>query len=331
MLKHLLLGTVFALAAASPASATLNVFQTYVGSYGLSTDGAGSVSQDSYLLSASVPAGATVTSAYLYESNYDYFRGTAPLGVLFAGSAVSFGPTVSNTTACCGLYSARADVTNMVASLINGGPGGVYSFPVHEADTGGQFDLNGTDGTALVVVYQLSSLPTQTVAILDGFADVTGDTATLNFGSPLDPTMPGFHAEMDLGIGFSATGDASTVTVNGTTITQNAGNWDDGYVPDGAQNGNLITVGGFDDPFSPFLPSYANDHERYDIAPFISQGATSINVQTVNPSGDDNIFLATFLVSSAVPEPSSWAMILVGFGVAGMGLRRSRAKALTAA
>ena len=130
---------------------------------------------------------------------------------------------------------------------------------------------------------------------------------------------------MSLGIGFSCCNQKSTVMVNGTTITENAGNMDDGLV---VSNGSLITVGGFDDPFSPLNPSYADDHERYNLVPYINAGDMSINIFTENPSFDDNIFLANFYVSGiaginepppptgpAIPEPSS--MLLLGAGIMG--------------
>ena len=102
-------------------------------------------------------------------------------------------------------------------------------------------------------------------------------------------------------------------------------------------NGSLITVGSFDDPFSPLLPAYTDDHERYNLTPHITAGDTTINVQTRNPSGDDNIFLAVFQVSgragfneppppppSDVPEPST--MALFGSALAGIGFLRLRGR-----
>lgn len=314
-----------ALATASQASAALTVFQTYTGAFGLSTDGGGSVSSSSYDINAFVPLGATVTAAYLYQSTHDFSSTTPPsaLGMSLNGTAVAFGPRIANGTACCNLASARADVTSILKPLIDGGVGGTYTFNVTETNT-----LN-TDGAALVVVYSLASLAQSTVAILDGFASVTGDTTTVNFTTPLDTTVPGFTSDIRLGIGFSCCDQKSTVNVNGTLISANAGLNDDGT--GGGFNGNLITVGGNDDPFSTLLPTYENDRERYDLTPYITNGDTSITIRTANASADDNIFLlagifsgSASVVSGAVPEPGTWAMMLAGFGIVGGAMRRRR-------
>lgn len=305
---------------AAPANAALTVFQTFNGTYGLSTDGGGSTGS-SYTVNAFVPVGATVAAAYLYQAT-NFTTSVQP--VTLNGTAVSFGPLVGNTTACCSIASARADVTSLIAPIINGGAGGTYNFTIGEGNSG------VTDGTALVVVYSLSSLATQTVAILDGFASASGDTATVSFASPLNPAAPGFVADLRLGIGFSVNGQSSTVDVNGTRITSNAGNNDDG---DAASNGALITVGGNDDPFSTLNPSYANDHERYNLTPYIAPGSTSLTFRTANASLDDNIFFAGLLISgnatvtSGVPEPTTWAMMIAGFGMIGGVMRRRRTSA----
>lgn len=326
--KHITLAVALAATSmftASDAKAGLTLFKSYVGNYGLSTDGGGNAEGDSYTISAFVPLGATVTAAYLYQATWA--SSGIPDSILLDGNPLTFDPQVPNATACCSLASARADVTSLMAAAIDGGPGGQYDFTITEGNTG------TTDGTALAVIYSLASLGTTTVALLDGFASVTGDTTTLNFANPLDPGGPGFLAEMRLGIGFSCCGQESTVTVNGTTITNVAGNNDDGL--GGISNGQLITMGGNNDPFSPFLPGYDDDHERYDLTPYITLGDTSISVVTSNASQDDNIFLAAFVVSGeagvnqpppGVPEPSAWAMMIAGFGLTGSAMRYRRSR-----
>lgn len=297
-------------------SASLTPVNEWSGNIGYSTDGFGSTSQ-SGTISASVPAGSTVVAAYLYTSVFSTSPSSIGDGTTLDGNVVSFGSIIINGGA--GLAMRRADVTSIVKPVIDGGAGGVYDFTVVET-SGSQ------DGEALVVVYENPALPTASFVLIEGFTAPSGDTATIHFADPINTLDPGFFAEMVLGIGFSYPPQSSLVSVNGTLITENAGGYDDGE----PANGGLITVGGYDDPYSPMLPSYDEDHEKYDIAPQVSNNDTSIEIYTQNPSSDDNIFFAGFYVSGEasidpidpveVPTLSEWGRIalvamFLGFSV----------------
>jgi hypothetical protein len=301
-----------------PTFASLTTLANYTGNVGYSSDGFGSLSQ-SGTISASVPAGSTVLAAYLYSASF-YNPTAAGVGVVLNGTNLGAGTFVYNGAVCCDLGMTRWNVTSLLAPIINGGPGGIYNFMVEELD-------DSQDGEALVVVYSNPALGVSTVGILDGFSAAGGDSFTATFADPLDPTSPGFLAEMALGINFSCCGQRSNVSVNGTLITENAGNNDDG---DEVADGSLITMGGFDDPYSPLLPSYSEDHERYNLSPYITMGDTSIVVRTNNPDNTDNIFLAVLQVSGeatitpTIPEPSTYLMLTSALGVLAYLKRRRR-------
>ena len=312
---------------ATPSHSSLATFQTYTGNVGVSTDGA---SDGIGVLSASAPAGSTVVAAYLYTATFTFGGPPDISGVTLNGTSVAYGPSFPNPTACCSLSSHRSDVTAIVAPVINGGGGGVYNFSYAEGGGSGNID-----GSALVVVYSNPALSTATVGILNGAASVTGDTATISFANGLAPGDPSFFADMYLGIGFS-TGNSqvSTVDVNGQLMTSVAGGFDDGALA----NGSLITMGGFNDPYTVAAPgtpanNSALDNEKYNLIPFINPGDTSIVIATANSSQDDNIFVAVFHVdgearisSGEVPLPAAVWMFGAVAGGAGFWMRRRRQK-----
>lgn len=255
----------------------------------MSSDGFGNTSNTG-TISAQIPPNSTIVQAYLYSAafstgNYESMDLT---GLTLNGQTVTFQTYFKNQWGSGYFKTGRADVTSIVQAGYGNGNSitGIYDFTVTEQNS-------EVDGEALVVIYSNSSLPERTIAILDGGANIDGDEVRVSFPNGLDKSSSDFIAEMYLGISFSYPNQSSTVTVNGTTITSNAGGYDDGT----GANGGLITVGGYDDSYSSLMPAYGDDHERYDISDQISDGDTQIDITTINPSQDDNLFLVIFNIS----------------------------------
>ncbi len=278
---------------------------TFVGHGGYSADGfSASLGAN---LRADLPPGSTPVQAWLYG----YFQSGNPTPaeatVNFDGSPVAL--TKLDDYSFSTLSSARADVTSQVAAKV-ASTGGFTNFAAATALP--------LDGLALVVVYSNPSLPLTTVAVFDGAAQRTGDTATFTFAAPLDKTVPGFSAKMSLGIGFSyqqgsghicgpgspVSKQYSVIDVNGSRLTSCAGGDDDTIT-----GGGLFTVGGvgdsLDNPADPLQspgdgnPLRVRDDELYNLEPFLSQGDTKLIVTTSQPSNDDLLFLSIVQVDAA--------------------------------
>jgi hypothetical protein len=312
-------GLVPVLALPAAAAAHLTVLRpnpsssvTFYGHGGYSSDGGypGSV------VRAEVPAGSTVVQAYLYGT-YDTYSGS---GVLSASQRTIEleGQQVETTEieehqwcASCYLPSTRADVTAQVAEAVGSG-GAVTSFKVGRSGVTEQEELEGStalQGVALVVIYENPSSPLESVAILDGAADSAGDVAKLDFVAPLDTGAPGFAAQMAIGDGYSYQNGGSThacgpapqdsiIEVDSKRLTSCAGGSDDGEVyPE-----HLITVGGIgdslEDPSNPFTTTEGEEDELYTLTPFLENGETELTIETKNPSGDDDLFLAVIEITA---------------------------------
>ena len=103
-----------------------------------------------------------------------------------------------------------------------------------------------------------------------------------------------------------------------------------GLIPNPNQPYNSISPSGlfiFDNVYYPGAPSVSNPGLLFKTASFewnlFSDNSTQYQLYSANGSGYASHSVGSLSVS-AVPEARTWAMLVVGFGLAGAGLRRRR-------
>jgi hypothetical protein len=303
---------------AFPALAELRPSQ-YFANAALSIDGFGSLSGRGQL-QASVPSGSTILGAYLYTASV--WNSTPVYSVDFNGSWLEPSAGTRLTPNLNPAITIRYDVTDIVRSAIPSGSGGLYNFDIQE---------NGqNDGSVLVIAYSNAATQGRSALIYDGELATTGDTTRLNFASPYTSG----NVIMSLASSYSSQPSEQYTRVDVRTsnnpiarrLTNSAGGQDDGEWGNGA----LITVGGIGDspenpdPFASSFDGPRVDDELYNLAlgnsananPFITPGDRWVDLITVNPSNNDNVFAlfisADFMIDNPIPTPGTAALLGLG-------------------
>jgi len=258
-------------------------------------------------------AGATVAKAFLFaattgQTGYDLNPGDISIN----GTAVVFDPSLDDANQI-GSFNDAADVTTQIAAIVNPAPAGVTDITVGENNG----ETDNIDGEGLAVIFNDPAVTANnTIILLYGAQNPTGDQFNINLTSPLNTTDPSFYARMGLGSSFSYDfpGNAeqfSVIHVDGTLLSSSAGGQDDCdelnlATGDYCQNGELMTFGGPNhgtahNPPDPTANSGGCvpdntplcDGEYYNLAPFLASGDSKITVNTLNPSDNDNIFYSS--------------------------------------
>jgi Bacterial Ig-like domain (group 1) len=305
------------LVAVPAAMAALQPFYSTSGSVDMSQNGyasnTGAVTKPIVKPSAT----ATVQKAYLFAAG---IPGYTPQNgdITLDGSPVVF--TDTPVTASFGAITRESDVTSIVKPIVDAAPAGNVNQTVDEVNN--TFVL---DGEALVVIFNDPAVSNNSIALMYGTEDTTGDTFHVGFAQPINLSTESIQFAIGdsysyQGVSGSPVDQYSLIDVNGTPpdpsdptagpdparLTTSAGGQDD-EVPGCDNNGCLLTIGGVGDspsnPANPFAipstcgatPPYRCDDELYTLgSPYVHNGDTSMSVYTLNPSNDDDIFYSSF-------------------------------------
>ena len=291
--------------AAGPAQAGLTAVVTETGKIALSVDGVGT-NNPSGSIDVLKPLGATLRRATFACSAYSS-RQILDGDVSIDGVAITPWDLSVNTSGFNTVYKDVTTVPAAVSVKLTAAAAGLTSFLVTEVST------TTIDGCILTVIWDdPAEVVDKTAILLFGGQTLTGDTFNISVSPPIDLSDPDLVLDFGLGIGFGfqggvngssnceSGGQISHIDVNTIRMTSCAGHNDD-TVSASPQNGSLLTVGGLTDtnanPAFPTRPAQIgfNEDELYDLIPFVADGDTIIQVDTINPSNDDIIFFAHLL------------------------------------
>jgi hypothetical protein len=181
---------------------------------------------------------------------------------------------------------------------------------------------NYSDCGPLPITYDFDS---STPGVLDSASIIGPGSVDGDFAQPLGSTGQYFSV------------GPSTVTHNNVTIGDNIssfsfiwGSLDPYNILTGATFGGFQSYTGSD--IAALIPGFADgDHTSPTSNPIVTIFLTGAEQQAVsfNMDSDTNAFeIDNIVVNSAVgsvPEPGTWAMMLLGFGAIGFSMRRRRA------
>lgn len=216
------------------------------------------------------------------------------VGATPAMAATVFSDNFNTETAELNASLANFAITGSIDLIAAGNP---YGVAVTDPASGNIIDLDGTGATGSIL-----SIPT--------FAFNAGDRVTLSFD--IGGSQRGGLGE-DLIASLLFGGDTTYSALTGTGLFSSL---------TGAGTAASLVESGFVAGDSPFVTSTIQ---------FFAENAGTLRFGFSTPSADnigpllDNIVLdVTPSATPAVPEPATWAMMLMGFGAIGASMRRKQ-------
>lgn len=166
--------------------------------------------------------------------------------------------------------------------------------------------------------------PTGTTASADLFLQLTGaNTATGDY--TFTYTFTNTNASVSNLVNFGFTTDPTLLGITGTGMNFyfNPNNFPGGYNVDACAGplagANCDAANGQGDSFSgTFTLDFGNNTNSITLGNFVDRYASLCELGTDCPSGEG------VPVTRGVPEPASWALMLLGFAGVGVAMRRSR-------
>lgn len=264
----------------------------------------------------------SVTQAYLFwHGPTNSSAGTANAAISFGGSAISgtnIGFSQDNFWGFANSQAYRADVTGIVSATGNGAYA-LSNFTKADAEI---------NGLSLIVFYDDGDTTNNSDVVL-----FNGNDA--NFNNAFDAN--GWNANLN---GITYAGGPASLTLH-VSDGQNFSNTDDGTL---LLNGSALASGGL---FQGDGVQFGNgnfpgngalwDIENYDISGFLTVGNNNVSVTLPGQNDALSLVVAQFNLPvgaapppPTVPEPSTWTMLIGGFGLVGAALRGRRRATITA-
>ncbi|MGY8914837.1 MAG: beta strand repeat-containing protein, partial [Flavobacteriales bacterium] len=285
---------------AIPNNVPLTLFEEFSGYFDYTTTGGSLRTQDnntnacsitttsSNTLLSPIPAGAIIRKAYLKwahsSQNVDdvvSFEGQNVTASVIYGSNIGSGRQ---------FYGYMSDVTSLVQAIPNLSTN-VFDFTGLTIDTSSTYCSSATvlGGWALMIFYELATMPAVTINLYDGFSGESNSSSTYTLGGFFAIGASGAKTTV-----LSWEGDQTLSNNELLTVTSGTGTYK--LTGDGDNNG--ITVNNpfnstiFDNTVSPVINQtnpYGLDLDTYNISPYITPGETTVT--TTVQSGQDFVMV----------------------------------------